>query len=171
MGVSSFGNWMEIGSREKNVPHPLELDCSREQIGDGINTIGMLLSLAKVDIAIGYPGVLTEDEGRDLDYILLAYLKMKQRAKCGITLCTTPKTTCDDMTHVTSLLKRNLSAQTHDRVTSPLSLESIVIDGHRVIGRRSRPTSEDLEDGDRSQCLRHEINAKDIVPPRDSGPK
>eukprot|EP01018_Ginkgo_biloba_P016178 Gb_10218 [translate_table: standard] len=41
---------------------------------DGINTIGMLLTLAKANTTTGYPGVSTEDEGRDPDYFSLAYL-------------------------------------------------------------------------------------------------
>eukprot|EP01018_Ginkgo_biloba_P025194 Gb_00620 [translate_table: standard] len=50
---------------------------------DGINTIGMLLTSMKVDIEAGYQGFLAEDEGRDLDYILLACLKKRQRFRCG----------------------------------------------------------------------------------------
>ena len=41
------------------------------------------------------------------------------------------------------------------------------IDGHHVIGRWSQQSDEDLEDGNRSQRLRREIDTKDIVPPRD----
>eukprot|EP01018_Ginkgo_biloba_P032314 Gb_32260 [translate_table: standard] len=42
-------------------------------------------------------------------------------------------------------------SQTYDLVTSPLGLESVGIDGHRVIGKRSQQTNEDLEDEDKSQ--------------------
>eukprot|EP01018_Ginkgo_biloba_P032604 Gb_35124 [translate_table: standard] len=50
---------------------------------DAINTIGMFLTLVKVDIDVGYLGILTEDEGRDPDYISLACLGTRQRFKCG----------------------------------------------------------------------------------------
>eukprot|EP01018_Ginkgo_biloba_P018859 Gb_25962 [translate_table: standard] len=42
------------------------------------------------------------------------------------------------------------------------------IDGHRVTGKMSQQTNGDLEDEDRIQLLRYEIDAEDIVPPRDS---
>eukprot|EP01018_Ginkgo_biloba_P030210 Gb_37851 [translate_table: standard] len=48
---------------------------------DGIYTIGMLLTSAMVDIKAGYPGIPTEDEGRDPDYFSLACLGTRQR--CG----------------------------------------------------------------------------------------
>eukprot|EP01018_Ginkgo_biloba_P025137 Gb_21704 [translate_table: standard] len=50
---------------------------------DGVNTIGMLLTSAKANTAAGYPGVSTEDEGRDPDYISLACLETRQRFRCG----------------------------------------------------------------------------------------
>eukprot|EP01018_Ginkgo_biloba_P037370 Gb_30036 [translate_table: standard] len=46
---------------------------------DDVNTIGMILTLAKADTKAGYPSILAEDEGRDPDYISLACLKMRQR--------------------------------------------------------------------------------------------
>eukprot|EP01018_Ginkgo_biloba_P000861 Gb_28327 [translate_table: standard] len=57
--------------------------------------------------------------------------------------------------------------ETRDPTTSPLGLEPIGIDGHRVTSIRSQQNSEDLEDGDRSQCLRHETHDEDIIPPKD----
>eukprot|EP01018_Ginkgo_biloba_P018065 Gb_05628 [translate_table: standard] len=50
---------------------------------DGVNTIGMLLTLAKVDTEASYPGISTEDEDRDPDYISLACLGTRQRFRCG----------------------------------------------------------------------------------------
>eukprot|EP01018_Ginkgo_biloba_P012301 Gb_07251 [translate_table: standard] len=70
-------------------------------------------------------------------------------------------TTCPDTTPMASVPESVLGSQTHDPTTSPL-------DGHCVIGRQSRQTDEDLEDGDRRQRLRHKIDTEDIVPPRDS---
>eukprot|EP01018_Ginkgo_biloba_P033614 Gb_00747 [translate_table: standard] len=46
---------------------------------DGVNTIGILLTSAKVNTAAGYPSVSTEDEGRDPDYISIACLGTRQR--------------------------------------------------------------------------------------------
>eukprot|EP01018_Ginkgo_biloba_P002420 Gb_16875 [translate_table: standard] len=77
-------------------------------------------------------------------------------------------TTCPDTTPKASVPKSVLGSQTHDPTTSPLGLEPVGIDGHHVIGRQSRQTDEDLEDGNRSQRLRREIDTEDIVPPRDS---
>eukprot|EP01018_Ginkgo_biloba_P025705 Gb_31093 [translate_table: standard] len=76
--------------------------------------------------------------------------------------------TCPDTTPMASVLESVLGLQTHDPTTSPLGLEAVGIDIHRVIGRRSRQIDEDLEDGNRSQQLRREIDTEDIVPPRDS---
>eukprot|EP01018_Ginkgo_biloba_P026468 Gb_08067 [translate_table: standard] len=50
---------------------------------DGVNTIGMLLNLAKANTEAGYPGVSTKDEGKDLDFISLACLGTRQRFRCG----------------------------------------------------------------------------------------
>eukprot|EP01018_Ginkgo_biloba_P029534 Gb_22651 [translate_table: standard] len=108
MGASSFKNWMELGSREQNAS-PLwnwVAAGSREQNGasslmgcfikikiwpmrwtaqlvDGVNTIGMLLTSAKADTKVGYPGVSAKDEGRDPDYFSLAWLRTRQRFRCG----------------------------------------------------------------------------------------
>eukprot|EP01018_Ginkgo_biloba_P003454 Gb_29493 [translate_table: standard] len=76
--------------------------------------------------------------------------------------------TCPDTTPMASIPESVLGSQTHDPMTSPLGLEDAGIDGHRVIGRWSRQTDEYLEDGNRSQRLRREIDTEDIVPPRDS---
>eukprot|EP01018_Ginkgo_biloba_P035780 Gb_37475 [translate_table: standard] len=46
---------------------------------DGVSTIGMFLTSAKVNTAIGYPSVSIEDEGRDPDCISLACLGTRQR--------------------------------------------------------------------------------------------
>eukprot|EP01018_Ginkgo_biloba_P016278 Gb_15901 [translate_table: standard] len=62
--------------------------------------------------------------------------------------------TCPDMTPMASVPESVLGSQTHDPTTSPLGIEAAGIDGHHVIGRRSRKTDEDPEDGDRSQRLR-----------------
>eukprot|EP01018_Ginkgo_biloba_P018324 Gb_22697 [translate_table: standard] len=62
---------------------------------------------------------------------------------------------CPDMTLMDSFPKSVLRSHTHDPTTSPLGL-------------KSRQANEDLEDGDRIQHLRHEIDVEDIVPPRDS---
>eukprot|EP01018_Ginkgo_biloba_P023283 Gb_20531 [translate_table: standard] len=77
-------------------------------------------------------------------------------------------TTCPDIAPMASIPESVLGSQTHDPMTSPLGLEADGIDDHHVIGRQSRQTDEDLEDGNRSQRLRYEIDTKDIVPPRDS---
>eukprot|EP01018_Ginkgo_biloba_P012210 Gb_34872 [translate_table: standard] len=50
---------------------------------DGINTIGMLLTSAKVNTEAGYPGVSIEDEGRDPNFISLACLGTRQRFRYG----------------------------------------------------------------------------------------
>eukprot|EP01018_Ginkgo_biloba_P028722 Gb_14309 [translate_table: standard] len=50
---------------------------------DGVSTIGIFLTLVKVNTMTGYPGVLVEDESRDPDYIPLAYLRTRQRFRCG----------------------------------------------------------------------------------------
>eukprot|EP01018_Ginkgo_biloba_P009994 Gb_08505 [translate_table: standard] len=50
---------------------------------DGVNTIGMLLTSTKADTEAGYPGIPTEDEGRDPDYFSLACLETRQRFRCG----------------------------------------------------------------------------------------
>eukprot|EP01018_Ginkgo_biloba_P016407 Gb_25558 [translate_table: standard] len=71
-------------------------------------------------------------------------------------------TTCPDTNPMASVPESVLGSQTHDPTTAA------GIDGHHVIGRWSRQTDEDLEDGNRSQRLRPEIDTKDIVPLRDS---
>eukprot|EP01018_Ginkgo_biloba_P030790 Gb_25600 [translate_table: standard] len=81
----------------------------------------------------------------------------------GVEMMTYPHTT-----PMASVPESVLGSHTHDPMTSPLGLEAVGIDSHRVIGRRSQQTDEDLEDGNRSQRLRHEIDTEDIVPPRDS---
>eukprot|EP01018_Ginkgo_biloba_P001083 Gb_18585 [translate_table: standard] len=50
---------------------------------DGVNTIGILLTLSKTNTVAGYPGVSVEDEGRNPDYISLACLETRQRFRCG----------------------------------------------------------------------------------------
>eukprot|EP01018_Ginkgo_biloba_P012183 Gb_17242 [translate_table: standard] len=90
----------------------------------------------------------------------------------GISSCTVTLevTTCVDMPPVVSQTHDSMTSplglEEHDLVTSPLCLEPTSIDGYFVIGRRYWKTNKDPKDGDRIQCLRHEIDVGDIVPPK-----
>eukprot|EP01018_Ginkgo_biloba_P034484 Gb_11192 [translate_table: standard] len=50
---------------------------------DGVYTIRMFLTLAKADSEVGYPGIPTEGERRDLDYFSVVHLGTRQRFRCG----------------------------------------------------------------------------------------
>eukprot|EP01018_Ginkgo_biloba_P005204 Gb_27368 [translate_table: standard] len=82
----------------------------------------------------------------------------------GIAFCTIIL----EVGHNMSLPKNVLGSQTHDPTTSSLGLNPTSIDDHHVSSRRFQKISEDPKDGDRSQSLRREIDAEDIVPPGDS---
>eukprot|EP01018_Ginkgo_biloba_P025699 Gb_31091 [translate_table: standard] len=60
-------------------------------------------------------------------------------------------TKCPNTSPMPLVAESVLGSHTHNPTTSPLGLEVYGIDGHRVIGRRSRQINEDLEDGNRSQ--------------------